>query len=101
MMTRLRGVDGVTRVSLQSSKKPAATDSVVDAAPGAQPVGCDKTGGATPPDFTVVAFFEQDAAASADASAGAAAGSAGATTASSTPASAGSTTASTTTDGAK
>ena len=59
MMARLRAVRGVTRVSLQSSTKTAeATESVVDAAAGEAVTGCDVTGGKTPPDFTVVVFFE-------------------------------------------
>ncbi|HWT25165.1 MAG TPA: PilN domain-containing protein [Solirubrobacteraceae bacterium] len=101
MMARLRGVEGVTRVSLQNSTKPEKSDAVVDAAPGARPAGCDMTGGATPPDFTVLAFFEEAKAASADA-ATAATGATATATASGTQAStAGGTTASTTTDGAK
>ena len=88
--------------SLQNSTKPDKSDAVVDAAPGAQPAGCDKTGGATPPDFTVLAFFEEDEAASADAATAATTAAGATATASGTQAStAGSTTASTTTDGAK
>jgi len=72
MMARLRGVDGVTRVSLQGSHKPSkATNVVTDSAPGAVVAGCDDSNGATPPDFTVVVFFE-DAAAAAAAPTGAA-----------------------------
>jgi Tfp pilus assembly protein PilN len=66
LMARLRGVEGVTRVSLQTSHKPAATATPVvtgSAAGGTTVAGCDTSGGKTPPDFTVVAFFEGDAAA--------------------------------------
>jgi Tfp pilus assembly protein PilN len=109
MMARLRGVDGVTRVSLDNSVKPATADNVVvDAAPGEVPVGCDDSAG-SPPDFTVVVFFQNDAAAvaapSADVAETPATDDAGSSTASAgaegdEPA-ATSTTASTTTDGAK
>ena len=124
MMARLRGVEGVTRVTLQGSHKPGkATNVVTDSATDAAPEGCDDTNGATPPDFTVVVFFENDAAAAAAPDGTAAAGataSAGTTPAAGSTASTGttpsttatgqaqttgttstSTTVSTTTDGAK
>ncbi len=87
LMARLRGVEGVTRVSLQTSHKPAAAAAPVvadSASGGAEVAGCDTTGGKTPPDFTVVAFFEGDAGA---ASASADPGAATAQTAAATPAS--------------
>jgi Tfp pilus assembly protein PilN len=106
MMARLRAVRGVTRVSLQSSTKSAeATESVVDAAAGEAVTGCDTTGGKTPPDFTVVVFFEDAATAAAAPSTAGATAAAGTTeAAATTPAPApetAATTASTTTDGAK
>ena len=122
MMARLRGVEGVTRVSLQGSHKPAkAANVVTDAATDIAPAGCDDSHGATPPDFTVVVFFENDAAAAAAPGATASSGAtapAGATPATGATASTGttpattepaqstgststSTTVSTTTDGAK
>jgi Tfp pilus assembly protein PilN len=64
MMARLRGVDGVTRVSLQGSHKSTEASNVVtDAAAGSAPAGCEAADGSTPPDFTVVVFFEDAAAA--------------------------------------
>jgi Tfp pilus assembly protein PilN len=73
LMARLRAVRGVTRVSLEKSIKPAASADagVVDSATAAPPVGCDLDGGKTPPDFTVVVFFEGDATAAAAAVPGA------------------------------
>jgi Tfp pilus assembly protein PilN len=67
LMARLRNVQGVSRVSLQSSVKPAKTESTVvaDSASDAEPTGCDVSNGKTPPDFTVVIFFEGEAAAAA------------------------------------
>jgi Tfp pilus assembly protein PilN len=112
MMARLRAVQGVTRVTLQNSTKAAEAPAVTGAAPGGPVTGCDASGKSTPPDFTVVVFFERDkAAAAAPAAAGTApaAGTAGTETASTTaPAgqaptasTSSSTTVSTTTDGAK
>jgi Tfp pilus assembly protein PilN len=109
MMARLRGVDGVTRVSLQNSTKPAVAEGViVDSAADDVATGCDDSAG-SPPDFTVVVFFQHDAAAAAapsadvaDAPKAAAEGSSsGSTSAESADGAAASTTASTTTDGAK
>jgi Tfp pilus assembly protein PilN len=115
MMSRLRAVRGVTRVSLQSSTKSAdnAAGNVVDSGAGAQVTGCDAPGGSTPPDFTVVVFFEKDASAAAaptgtaptaGTTGAAAAGSSSTGTTTSAPASGAptaATTAPTTTDGAK
>ena len=59
LLSRLRGVDGVTRVSLTKSTKPAkATDgsAAVPTAVGGQPTGC---GTGRPPVFEVVMFFER------------------------------------------
>src|SRR5215203_4577750 len=62
LMSRLRNVDGVTRVSLAKSEKATAT-----AAPGATgTVGSGTTSGgcgAKGPTFSVVAFFENNSAA--------------------------------------
>jgi Tfp pilus assembly protein PilN len=60
LMSRLRGVDGVTRVSLSKSEKAGATD-------GTQTSAC---AGANPPNFSAVVFFEGSAAAAALASTG-------------------------------
>ena len=60
LMSRLRGIDGVTRVSLSKSEKPAGTD-------GTQPSACT---GKNPPSFSTVVFFEGSAAAEALASTG-------------------------------
>jgi len=64
LMSRLRNVDGVTRVSLAKSEKATAT-----AAPGATgTVGSGTTSGgcgAKGPTFSVVAFFENNSAAAA------------------------------------
>jgi Tfp pilus assembly protein PilN len=55
LLSRLRNVDGVTRVSLGKSLKPAAASgAAVGAAPGSTPA-CGK---GRPPAFEVVAFFE-------------------------------------------
>lgn len=55
LLSRLRNVDGVTRVSLSKSLKPAATPAT--AAPVAtNPVGC---GQGRPPAFELVMFFER------------------------------------------
>lgn len=55
LLSRLRTVDGVTRVSLSKSLKPAATPAT--AAPGTtNPVGC---GQGRPPAFELVMFFER------------------------------------------
>ncbi len=65
MMSRLRTVSGVTRVSLAKSVKPApAAETGAPAADAAtEAPGCSGKGKDTPPDFQVVAFFEDDAAA--------------------------------------
>jgi Tfp pilus assembly protein PilN len=103
LMARLRNVQGVSHVSLQSSVKPARTDStaVADAASGAEPTGCDVTDGKTPPDFTVVAFFEGEAAAAAAPGTAAQTPAAGTKTSAAPEANAAGTTASTASDGAK
>ena len=66
LMSRLRTVSGVTRVSLAKSNKPAPAAETgapaADAADGGA-AGCSGKGKDTPPDFQVVAFFEDDAAA--------------------------------------
>jgi Tfp pilus assembly protein PilN len=55
LLSRLRNVDGVTRVSLSKSLKPVATPAT--AAPvGTSPVGC---GEGRPPAFELVMFFER------------------------------------------
>jgi Tfp pilus assembly protein PilN len=73
LMSRLHGVDGVTRVSLAKSEKkqekngggaPAAASGETIAAPTGESEGC---GPGSPPEFELVMFFENDAAASADA----------------------------------
>jgi Tfp pilus assembly protein PilN len=58
LMSRLRGVDGVTRVSLSKSEKPGASG-------GSETSAC---AGANPPNFSTVVFFEGSAAAAALAS---------------------------------
>lgn len=65
LMSRLRTVSGVTRVSLAKSTKPAPTEGAAGAAaaPADEAVGCSGKGKDSPPDFQVVAFFEDDAAA--------------------------------------
>jgi Tfp pilus assembly protein PilN len=63
LMSRLRNVDGVTRVSLAKSEKPTIT-----AAPGATGsvgAGSGSTCGKAGPTFSVVAFFENNPAAAA------------------------------------
>lgn len=57
MMTRMRLIDGVTRVSLQSSIKPAAAEA--GAAAGGTAVGCGSTGKS--PTFALVVYFDQAA----------------------------------------
>ncbi len=52
LLSRLRGVDGVTRVSLGKSTKPAAADS-----PGT--TEADACGKGRPPAFEIVMFFER------------------------------------------
>jgi Tfp pilus assembly protein PilN len=56
MMSRLRGVDGVTRVSLAKSEKPSSTT-------GGAPTGSAEACGPKGPTFNVVAFFEKSSAA--------------------------------------
>ena len=58
LMTRLRAVDGVTRVSLTKPLKPAAlaAGTVPATASGTTPTGCT---GARPPQFELVLFFER------------------------------------------
>ena len=68
MMARLRGVSGVTRVSLANSTKTEggeAGGTADSAAAGAPAEGCEGRG-SDPADFSVVVFFENDAAAAAD-----------------------------------
>jgi len=72
MMARLRSVNGVTRVSLASATKNAEADGSAAAAAGTVVGGCEGKGKSDPADFSVVVFFENDAAASADATAPAA-----------------------------
>jgi Tfp pilus assembly protein PilN len=60
LMSRLRGVDGVTRVSLSKSEKTAVTESS-----GTRSSAC---GGDNPPSFSAVVFFEGSSAAAALAS---------------------------------
>jgi Tfp pilus assembly protein PilN len=57
MMSRLRAVQGVTRVALSKSEKPAQT-----ATQASEVSACGKD---TPPSFSVVVFFERSAAAAA------------------------------------
>jgi len=59
LLSRLRAVDGVTRVSLSKSVKPAATATTptsTSTAPGAAPSGC---GPGRSPQFELVMFFER------------------------------------------
>ena len=59
LLSRLRGVDGVTRVSLTKSTKPAKTvggSAAVPTAVGTQGTGCGK---GRPPAFELVMFFER------------------------------------------
>jgi Tfp pilus assembly protein PilN len=56
LLTRLRNVDGVTRVSLGKSLKPDAAISDTPAVPGAAGSGCK---GDRPPAFELVMFFER------------------------------------------
>jgi len=56
LLSRLRNVDGATRVSLGKSHKPAASDS------GPSPIAGDEAGsceGERPPEFAIVIFFER------------------------------------------
>jgi Tfp pilus assembly protein PilN len=58
LLARLRNVDGVTRVSLNKSLKPDASQTAAAASPiagGAEAVGCP---GKRPPNFEIVMFFE-------------------------------------------
>jgi Tfp pilus assembly protein PilN len=74
MLARLRAVNGVTRVSLSNATK-TATQADSGAAPsttGGTPTGCEGKGKGDPADFSIVVFFENDAAAAADATAAAA-----------------------------
>jgi Tfp pilus assembly protein PilN len=64
LMARLRGVDGVTRVSLSKSETSGASGA---SSSGTQATACE---GAEPPSFSVVVFFEGSAAAAALASTG-------------------------------
>jgi len=69
LMSRLRGVDGVTRVSLSKSDKETATPrSMTDAAAGSAALGdvnaCGRGDGK--PSFELVMFFENDADAAVD-----------------------------------
>lgn len=69
-MARLRAVDGVTRVSLATSTKSDAPDIPPADAQAVQDIaGCEGKGKSDPPDFSVVVFFENDAAAAAEPSA--------------------------------
>lgn len=70
MLARLKAVDGVTRVALSKSEKPAAS---TGAAPAA--ASCD---GEEPPSFSAVIFFEKSAALDALAQGGEASGAAAA-----------------------
>ncbi len=56
LLSRLRGVEGVTRVSLGKSLKPAATDSSQAAGMTEEDDGC---GSGRPPAFEIVMFFER------------------------------------------
>jgi Tfp pilus assembly protein PilN len=81
-MSRLRAVDGVTRVSLATSTKAEQQDvPAADAASVDEVTGCEGAGKSDPTDFNVVVFFENDAAKAAEPSApapgGSAAGAAG------------------------
>jgi Tfp pilus assembly protein PilN len=55
LMARLRGVDGVTRVSLSKSEKTATGDS-------GSTESVSPCSGANPPSFSIVVFFERSAA---------------------------------------
>ncbi|HEX2409649.1 MAG TPA: hypothetical protein VHJ39_00665 [Solirubrobacteraceae bacterium] len=55
LLSRLRGVDGVTRVSLGKSLKPAATDG----GPAGGATGDQACGTGRPPAFEIVMFFER------------------------------------------
>ena len=66
LMSRLRAVDGVTRVSLSDTAKNAAPAAIVDSSVSAPLVGCEGKNGADPTDFDVLVFFEGDAAAAVD-----------------------------------
>jgi Tfp pilus assembly protein PilN len=58
LLARLRNVDGVTRVSLNKSLKPDASQTPAAASPiagGAEATGCP---GKRPPNFEIVMFFE-------------------------------------------
>jgi hypothetical protein len=57
MMARLRGVDGVTRVSLSKSEKSASTGPTPAGGEAATPCGSK-----SPPSFSAVVFFEGSAA---------------------------------------
>jgi Tfp pilus assembly protein PilN len=79
LMARLRGVGGVTRVSLTKSDRPDAGTS--SSAPSASTSGtAGSTGGGAycgnhqPPNFEVILFFEHDAAVTAAASSGSSTG---------------------------
>jgi Tfp pilus assembly protein PilN len=59
LLSRLRGVDGATRVSLSKSTKPAKTANPAGPTPvvtGTQATGCGK---GRPPAFEIVMFFER------------------------------------------
>jgi Tfp pilus assembly protein PilN len=57
LLSRLRGVDGATRVSLSKSAKPEKTaDPTTPVTPGVQGAGC---GTGRPPEFEIVMFFER------------------------------------------
>jgi Tfp pilus assembly protein PilN len=56
LLSRLRAIDGVTRVSLQSSQRPTpGSQSAVTASPTGAPAGC---GAKRPAQFNLVVFFE-------------------------------------------
>ena len=56
LLSRLRNVDGATRVSLGKSLKPAATDGGPSPIAGNEAGGCE---GERPPQFAIVIFFER------------------------------------------
>jgi hypothetical protein len=56
LLSRLRNVDGVSRVSLGKSLKPEATAVQAAPVPGAAGAGCS---GDRPPSFELVMFFER------------------------------------------
>jgi Tfp pilus assembly protein PilN len=92
LMARLRTVDGVTRVSLAKSTKPAqaaASSGAPATTPTGPTIGMDalSCGNGSPPEFEMVMFFERDAAASA-APTGAAGGAATVPASATTPAAA-------------